>query len=173
MSQTPPNDGAPSTACRAPRRRRWFAVLALALAAMLGFAAGKAHSSMWFHHWAFHHLDADEITYFVQHRLGKALSNADATPEQRDKIDAIVRATVKDVVAMRKDPAQRREKILAILKADTVDRAALEEVRAEQLAVGEAASKRIVQGIADIADVLTPEQRRKLAANWERWHPLP
>ncbi len=173
MSQTPPNEGAPATTCRSHRRRRWVAVLALAVAGMLGFAAGKVHSSPWMHHWAFNRLDADEITFFVQHRINKALSKVDATQEQRDKIDAIAKATVSDVFALKKDPDARRAKVVAILKADTIDRAALEEIRAERLSAGETASKRIVQAIADAADVLKPEQRRELLADWERWHPLP
>ncbi len=174
MSQASPNEGMQPGSGSAPRRgRRWLAAALIGLAAVFGFAAGKVHSSPWFH-WGHHHpFDAEEIAFIVQHRLGHALSRVDATQEQRDKVNAIAKAAIDDVMAMRKDPAARHEKVLAILKADTIDRSALESIRAEQLGVGEAASKRIVQAVADAAEVLKPEQRRQLAAEWERWHMLP
>ncbi len=174
MSETPPNQGTqPAPCCHPPRRHRWLLALMIGMAGLFGFAAGKVHSSPWFH-WAHHQpFDAEEIAWFVQHRIGHALSRVDATQEQRDKIGAIVKAAVNDVVALRKDHAAQREKALAIFKADSIDRPALESMRAEKLALGETASKRIVQAVADAAEVLKPEQRRQLAADWERWHMLP
>jgi protein CpxP len=173
MSETPPNASTQPAPSRTPRRYRWFLAVMIGIAGLSGFAAVKVHSSPWFH-WAHHHrFDAEEITFFAQHRIGHVLSRVDATQEQRDKINAIVKATVNDVVALRKDPAAQRGKVLAIFKADSIDRSALEAIRAEKLALGEKASKRIVQAIADAAEVLKPEQRRQLAAEWERRHPLP
>ena len=173
MSETSPNQGAQPGPYRAPRRRRWLFAVMIGMAGLFGFAAGKVHSLPWFL-WAHHHpFDAGEITSFVQHRIGHALSRVDATQEQRDKIDAIVKAAIPDVLAMHKDHAARREKALAIFKADTIDRAALEAMRAERLSAGDAASKRIVQAVADAAEVLKPEQRRQLAGKWEQWHMLP
>jgi Spy/CpxP family protein refolding chaperone len=43
-------------------------------------------------------------------------------------------------------------------------------VRADQLRLADEASKRIVDGIADAAEVLTPEQRAALIARMERRH---
>ncbi|MGO9547600.1 MAG: Spy/CpxP family protein refolding chaperone [Rhodomicrobium sp.] len=155
----------------APRRgRRWLFAVLLGVTGLFGFAAGTVHGSPW-RHWAGHpRFDAEEITFIVQHRIGRALSKVDATPEQREKIDAIAKAAVNDVMAMRKDRSARREKILAIMKADTIDRSALESLRAEQIGVADTASKRIVQAVEDAADVLKPEQRRQLAERWEQWH---
>ncbi len=172
MSEPSPNEGTQSGPYRAPRRRRWLAAVMIGMAGLFGFAAGKVHSSPWFH-WAHHPFDAEEITFFVQHRIGHALSRVDATQEQRDKINAIAKAAIGDVLAMHKDQAARREKALAIFKADTIDRAELEAMRAERLSAGDAASKRIVQAVADAAEVLTPAQRRQLAGDAERWHMLP
>ncbi len=173
MTETPPNQNTQPAPCRPPRRRRWLLAVMIGVAGLFGFAAGKVQSSPWFH-WAHHHpFDAEEITFFVQHRIGHALSRVDATQEQRGKIDAIVKSAVNDVMAMRKDPAAQREKALAILKADSIDRSALESMRAEKLALAGTASKRIVQAVADAAEVLKPEQRRQLAADSERWHMLP
>jgi Spy/CpxP family protein refolding chaperone len=53
---------------------------------------------------------------------------------------------------------------MALLSADTFDRAALETLRAEQVAKFDTASKRIVQAVSDAAGVLTVEQRKELVA---------
>ena len=49
------------------------------------------------------------------------------------------------------------------MTAPTVDRTAIERLRAEQIGLAETASKRIAQALADAAEVLSPEQRRKVA----------
>jgi Spy/CpxP family protein refolding chaperone len=61
------------------------------------------------------------------------------------------------------------------LTAPTIDRSAIDRLRAEQMALAETASKRIAQALADTAEVLNPEQRRKIAdwvtsGPWARWH---
>jgi Spy/CpxP family protein refolding chaperone len=63
------------------------------------------------------------------------------------------------------------------LTAPTIDRSAIERLRAEQIGLAETASKRIAQALADTADVLSPEQRRKVTdwmalgrPWWARWH---
>jgi Spy/CpxP family protein refolding chaperone len=53
--------------------------------------------------------------------------------------------------------------MLALLSADTIDRAALENARVAQLNVLDQASKELVQLFADTAGVLTPAQRKALA----------
>ena len=86
----------------------------------------------------------------------------DATNEQQDKIKAILHATVKDVLPVRDKMLAARATARELLSQPTVDRAALEKLRAEQIATHEAVSKQIVQAVADAADALTPEQRRKI-----------
>jgi Spy/CpxP family protein refolding chaperone len=49
------------------------------------------------------------------------------------------------------------------LTQDKVDRVEIEKFRAEQLALADAFSKRVSQAIGEAAEILTPEQRRKLA----------
>jgi periplasmic protein CpxP/Spy len=86
----------------------------------------------------------------------------DATNEQQDKLKAIVHATVKDVLPTRDKMLAARATARELLTQPTIDRAALEKLRAEQFATHEAMSKQLVQAVADAADALTPEQRRKI-----------
>jgi Spy/CpxP family protein refolding chaperone len=87
----------------------------------------------------------------------------DATAEQQDKLRAIVRAAVKDLLPVRDKILAARVTARELLTQPTVDRAALEKLRADQIATHEAVSKEIIQAVADAADVLTPDQRRKIS----------
>jgi Spy/CpxP family protein refolding chaperone len=51
---------------------------------------------------------------------------------------------------------------MSALAQPTVDRDALNQIRRAELQLAETGSDRLVDAIADAADVLTPEQRAKL-----------
>jgi protein CpxP len=87
----------------------------------------------------------------------------DATTEQQDKLRAIVRGAVKDLLPVREKVLAARTTARELLTQQTIDRGAIEKLRADQIAIHDAASKRLVQAVADAAEVLTPEQRRKLS----------
>lgn len=87
----------------------------------------------------------------------------DATAEQQDKLRAVVRGAVKDLLPVREKLLTARATARDLLTQQTIDRAAIEKFRVDQIAVHDAASKRIVEAVADAAEALTPEQRRKLA----------
>src|SRR5262249_36552973 len=86
----------------------------------------------------------------------------DATPDQQAKLQAIVKSAVTDLAPMRDKVRATHQKVRALLTAPAVDRAAIEALRAEQLATMDGVSKRLAQAVGDAAEVLTPDQRRKL-----------
>ncbi len=86
----------------------------------------------------------------------------DATPEQQAKLSAIVKAAVKDLAPIPEKALAARRQGRDLLTQQTIDRTALEKLRADEIATFDTASKRLVQALADTAEVLTPEQRRKL-----------
>jgi Spy/CpxP family protein refolding chaperone len=106
------------------------------------------------------------IEAFVDARADRMIRHLaveiDATSEQQDKLKAIVHSTVKDVLPTREKMLAARATARELLTQPTVDRAALEKLRADQIATHEAVSKQLVQAVADAADALTPEQRRKI-----------
>jgi Spy/CpxP family protein refolding chaperone len=59
---------------------------------------------------------------------------------------------------------------LNLLSADTIDPAAIETERAAQVATVDQASRRIAQCVVDTAAVLTPAQRKALAAHIAQMH---
>jgi periplasmic protein CpxP/Spy len=87
----------------------------------------------------------------------------DATAEQQDKLRAVVRDAVKDLLPVREKMMAARATARDLLTQENVDRAAIEKFRTDMLATHDAVSKRLAQAVADAAEVLTPEQRRKIA----------
>jgi protein CpxP len=103
-------------------------------------------------------------------RMIKHLSvEADATAEQQTKLVAIATGAVNDLLPLREKLHANRAKALDLFTAATVDRAAIERLRSEQLALAETATKRIAQALGDAAEVLNPEQRRTLVDRVSRF----
>jgi protein CpxP len=105
--------------------------------------------------------------YDVNERIEKMVKHlaveVDATPEQQQKLTAIARSAAKDLAPLRGQAMETRKQAMELLSAPNVDRAAIEKLRVSKLQRADAASKRITQAFADAAEVLTPEQRKKLA----------
>ena len=95
----------------------------------------------------------------------------EATEAQKQKLDPIVKQAAKDLMPLRAKMHEARKQGAALLSAETVDRAAIESFRAQQLQMADAASKRFSQALADVAEVLTPAQRKDLAQRLERMGP--
>jgi len=100
----------------------------------------------------------------------------DATPQQQERLRAIAKAAVKDLVPMREKAQAAHERAHALLTQPNIDRAAIEAFRADHIALADTASKRITQALADAAEVITPDQRRKIGerlterrAYWHGW----
>lgn len=87
----------------------------------------------------------------------------DATPEQQEKLTAIAKQVAKDLEPLRGQAMETRRQAMELLSAPSIDRAAIEKLRVAKLQHADAASKRVTQAFADAAEVLTPEQRKKLA----------
>jgi periplasmic protein CpxP/Spy len=99
----------------------------------------------------------------------------DATAEQQEKLRGIVKNAVKDMLPMREKMVAARQQARELVFGQSVDRAAIEKLRSEQIGTVDALSKRFTQALADAIEVLTPEQRRKLegllppVGGWRGW----
>jgi Spy/CpxP family protein refolding chaperone len=106
--------------------------------------------------------------------IAHMLEVAGATPEQKAKIHQIMMGAMQSLGPPHHKLAGTHQELHAILTAPTIDRAALERLRAERMADADQASRVVVQALADAAEVLTPEQRAKLAtamAEHQHAHP--
>ena len=120
--------------------------------------------------------DPAQIDRHVERAIKHLAVEADATADQETKLVAIAKGAINDLLPMREKLQANRAKALDLFTAGSVDRAAIERLRSDQLALAETASKRIAQALGDAAEVLNPEQRRSLVDRvsrfgaWHRWH---
>lgn len=140
---------------QAPARRRWIA----SMAAMggLGLFGVQAQAA-----WERGRLDPEERARRMQWRIGRMVQEVGGTPQQRDQIVAIATAALADLKPLREQAREARRRGLELLAAPVIDRRALEQLRATQMQIADARSRRRLQATADAAEVLTPEQRLKV-----------
>jgi protein CpxP len=157
-------------------RRRFFKGAALA-AAMAGVTAALgikafAHADGRWRHGGFMgaDLDPDQLDEHLNRMLKHLYVEIDATEAQRQQLGPLVKSAAADLLPLRVQMRDARRQAVALLTQEHIDRTALEALRAEQLGLAEQASRRLTQALADVADVLTPAQRKQLAERMGRWH---
>ena len=170
------------------RRTAWIVAIVVAAAGLTGVAATTAFSQgpgfgplsavHWHGRFMGGPLDPAQIDDRADRMVRHVAIEIDATTEQQEKLRAVVKGAVRDIVPMREKAHAARAKARDLLTQQTIDRAEIERFRTEQLALADAFSKRVAQAIGDMAEILTPEQRRKLAdrlpphdagPRWNRW----
>jgi Spy/CpxP family protein refolding chaperone len=190
-----------ATQARPPRKRRtWLLVTATAIAAALtGAVATTALSEQgppWRHgHMGgfmgggmmgggmmggpFHRgglIDPARAEDRADRMIRHLAIEIDASAEQQTKLRAIAKDAVRELLPMREKAQSAHERAHSLFTQPTVDRAAIEAFRAEQLSLADQASRRIAKAVGDAAEVLTPEQRRKIdehiqsrRGHWRPW----
>lgn len=109
---------------------------------------------------------ADHLAMFSQHLY----TETGATDAQKAQLDPILRQASTDLAALHAQLSDSHGKALQALTQDRVDRDALEAARAEHVRVFDLASQRMAKLAADVADVLTPAQRKALADHIAQQH---
>jgi protein CpxP len=113
---------------------------------------------------------AAEVNAHVDHMLKHLYVEIDATDAQKAQIDPLVRTAVNDLLPLQTQAHTAHQHAVAALSQATLDRGSLEAARVEHLQLADQASKRIVQLIADVGDVLTPTQRKALSDHLQQMH---
>ena len=158
-----------------PRRRffRWAAVTTVIAGVVAGIGvAALAHGPGGWHRGGFmgEPLDPARMDEHLDRMLKHLYVEIGATDAQQQLLAPIVKGAAQDFLPLRAKMHEAHRRAAELLSQDTVDRAALETLRADHMRLAEQASTRFVQALADVADVLTPEQRRQLADHVGRWH---
>jgi Spy/CpxP family protein refolding chaperone len=92
------------------------------------------------------------------------LTKVEASDTQKGEVQAIVDRLASEMQPLRETLAANRESMVQLLLAPEIDRAKIEGLRGEQLDQADAISRALVTALADVGDVLTPEQRSALAS---------
>ncbi|MGZ3182784.1 MAG: periplasmic heavy metal sensor [Telluria sp.] len=145
---------------------RWLAA-ATAVLALAGAAhAQEAHTGHPAHAAMDPALRDKHIDLMVEHLL------KDGTADQKAKVAAIAKAAVADLAPLHQQMQANHQQAMSLLAQPTVDRAALESVRAAQIQLMDQASKRVMQAVVDASDVLTPAQRQAFANHLHGMHQM-
>lgn len=173
MNPTEPNSHR-NVACAsrhggACRSRRVWVVGLLAIAAIVG--ATVAFNAQAFGHSAcsaWHgHTGADAAGQRLKQGVDRLFARADASPEQTAQAHATVDSVASTTTLSAMLDAHRalRSGFVAQLSAPTIDRVALETLRVQAMARLDADSRTLVRLAGDLAEILSPAQRKRLAGS--------
>jgi Spy/CpxP family protein refolding chaperone len=96
-------------------------------------------------------------------QIERRLDAVGATVEQKSQIQAIIKQAFTDLADLRGQRRTHRQTLHSLLAQPVIDRAQIETLRVQLLALDDVASKRWLKAVADAAEVLTPEQRAAMA----------
>lgn len=159
------------------RRLLGAGIVGLALGGLIG-AAGPGMERM--RHWrghGRHHRplpfdDPDAMRAHAEDEVAWIADWLDAAPEQEARLQSIAADLVDRLAPFAERHRTTHDALRAAITAEPVDRAALERARTDALALASDATAVLAAALADALDVLTPEQRSKLAAHRgsHGWH---
>ena len=151
------------------RARLTVAVVTLVgVGAVLGAAATAQASRTggWYgmgHHWR-GAASEEQVRERALDKAAWALGRIDASEEQETRINGIVASLVENLYGLRAEHQEHRRQLISELARPQVDREALEKIRSDEMALADAASRTLVNAVADATEVLGVEQREELAA---------
>ena len=115
-------------------------------------------------------VDPAQMEQHLERMLKHLYVEIDATEEQKRRLEPIVKQAAKDLLPLRESLHAGRREAIELLTQDRIDAAAVEALRAKHIGLADEASRRLTRALAEAAEVLTPAQRKQLAAHFARRH---
>jgi Spy/CpxP family protein refolding chaperone len=113
------------------------------------------------------------MQHMITARVEEAEDLIDATPQQRQVIDAAKDDIVAKLQARHQARAQHKDELIAALTADKLDTDKLSQLADQHAAEIQAIAKDVIPDIQKVHDVLTPAQLQTLAAKARARHAKP
>ncbi len=143
------------TSSSLPKRRIFQGLAAVTTLALLGKAAAQPRGERGG--------SGGDGAAMIERRIDHMIKAINGTPEQKAKLTALAQAAMADMKPLREQHMAARKKGMELLAAPTIDRGALEQLRAQQIQLADSMSRRMLAQMSDAAEVLTPAQRTQLA----------
>lgn len=140
------------------RRALWVLIPALALGAL---AIPRALAWGFHHH---HHAEnAEELGEHLTHGLDRLLDRVEATDAQKTRASAIAERRAPELFALMEEGRALRKQLKQALLAEQLDKALLDKTRLDLDALADKLSDVGLSTMAELAEVLTPAQRKRIA----------
>jgi Spy/CpxP family protein refolding chaperone len=116
------------------------------------------------------HPDAseEEVEACIDDGVDMLLARLDATDAQRTQVKAIARRTVPELRKLHAGRKGMKESMMTALGRDPINPAEVEKLRQEAVAAMTRGSELLSRAAVETAQVLTPEQRKKVATFMKR-----
>lgn len=154
--------------------RKWIVSLAVVAALGVTGLAGASiagdgfgmHGMHGMHGGRGHAMDPAKMEQHVVKLLDRVAP--DASADQKARLHAVAKQAMADLHPIHKEFRDGHKKVHELLMQPQIDRRALEVARVEQMQRADAMSKRMLQAVADAAEILTPEQRKRMAEHMHK-----
>jgi len=141
----------------------------LGIAALLATAVFGAASIASTRPWG-RERDPEQMRRHADFAIEYALREVDATPEQVARVKEIAGSALAALDGLHDRHEANRDALVAALSQPEISRDELQAIRAQELALADAASVQLVDALVDAAAALTPEQRAKLIELAREFH---
>jgi len=98
----------------------------------------------------------------------RALKKMDATEDQKARIKPIADDLATAMSGFREEHKAITGRFIKAFEAEKMDPEEVAKIRADALALADRATRKITEAIVKASDILSPEQRRKLAERWKK-----
>jgi Spy/CpxP family protein refolding chaperone len=114
--------------------------------------------------------DPEQARRHAEFAVRWVLRSVGATDAQQQQVQSIVGGLIDEIHGLAPVHQENRQAFLDELSRPTIDRAALDRLRSAELDLFDQTSLKVVEAFAEIAEVLTPEQRRELMEAVQEFH---
>lgn len=142
------------------RRTFWVLVLIGVAVALAGYLPGCAG------HHRHEGIFAKDVRQSIHERAEWALTQVDATDEQREKITAILKDLDSDLVRWQEERRALRSRFMQALQTEQMNPDDLATIKSAGITLTDEALSRTMDVALQVSGVLTPKQREELVTTW-------
>ncbi len=116
------------------------------------------------------HDPVNNVVAHVQDMLQAVYENPGATDPQKARLATLAQQASSDLAPIQDRMRKNHAQMFSLLMAESIDRNAVEATRAAQMSATEQESRRSTQFIVDVAETLTPAQRKAIVERMSQPH---